>query len=75
MELKLDIPFQQLLDLVKNLPVREKGILKEELDKNSKPEIDREEFRKLLLQAPTFSNKQLKAIKQARKQINKWRTV
>lgn len=75
MEIKLDMPFEQLRQMVHQLSKNEKEILKAELELNADTKMSGDEFRKFLLKGPVFSRKQIQAIKDARKQINTWRTT
>jgi len=72
----VDIKFDELLKIVKNLPESKLSILKAELEKEpeSKSEKNREDLKTLLLNGPTFSEEQLADIAQTREAINRWRT-
>ena len=73
MQIQVDIGFDELLDVVKKLPEDQRSILRNELD--TKPVKSRKDnFRDLLLNGPTFSDKQIEAMEETRKAINKWRT-
>ncbi|WP_295655515.1 hypothetical protein [uncultured Mucilaginibacter sp.] len=89
MELKVDIGFEELLHAIQQLPEDQLTALKDKLngDKNPsgmadlknnandpKNSSNMDELRALLLTGPVFTKEQLKAISDARKQINKWRT-
>jgi len=74
MEALVDIKFDELLKIVKNLPEGKLSILKQEIEKDAKQDNNRVEFEKLLLNGPTFSKKQLDNIANTRKAINQWRT-
>jgi len=75
MEMKVQIPFQQLLTVVKTLTPAQKAKLRQELDdqpvKTTKKHAD---FTELLLNGPVFTEKQIKTIEENRKSIAKWRT-
>lgn len=73
MEVLVDIEFNQLVKIAKKLPAKQWTKLKAEVE--SKPVSDkrREEFKKLLLDGPVFSEKQLETIAETRKAINQWR--
>ena len=75
MEMKVQIPFQQLLTVVKTLTPSQKAKLRQELDdqpvKTTKKHTD---FTELLLNGPVFTEKQIKTIEENRKSIAKWRT-
>ena len=74
MEALVDIKFNELLKIVKNLPESKLSQLKAEIEKNDVQEDNREDFKALLLNGPTFSKKQLDNIARTRKAINQWRT-
>lgn len=75
MQVQVDIQFDDLLRIVKNLPDTQLSILKREIEQE-KPTQDtkRQDFKAFLLNGPTFSKKQLETISKTRKAINKWRT-
>jgi hypothetical protein len=74
MQVQVDIEFDQLVQIAKKLPARQWTKLKAEVE--AKPAIakKRDELKKLLLNGPTFSKKQLETIAETRNAINKWRT-
>ena len=74
MQVQLDIEFDQLVQIAKKLPATQWTKLKAEVE--AKPLIDkkRDDLKKLLLNGPTFSKKQLETIAETRNAINKWRT-
>lgn len=74
MQALVDIKFDELLKIVKNLPENKLSELKAEIEKENKQQTNREDFEKLLLNGPTFSKKQLDNIAMTRKAINQWRT-
>jgi hypothetical protein len=74
MHIQVDIGFEQLLEIVRNLPGEQLDRLKEEIEKNKKTKnvsVDKESF---LLSGPVFTDEQIEDILEARKTINKWRT-
>ena len=73
MQIQVDIGFEELLEIVKNLPEAQLLRLKNELGDKPKQHT-KDNFRGLLLNGPTFSNEQIKAMEEAREGINKWRT-
>jgi len=75
MQALVDIGFDELLKIVKNLPGNQLSKLKEEIEKENQSNIDRHDFEALLLKGPTFSNKQLANIANTRKAINQWRRI
>jgi hypothetical protein len=74
MRVQVDIGFNQLVQLAKQLPPTQWKKLKQEVETSVPENKEREEFKTLLLNGPTFSNKQLDAITETRNKINQWRT-
>ena len=76
MEVRVNIPFVELLAIVRQLPAAEKRRLRQELDKKPEPEVQKQSrLTELLLSGPTFTEEQIKAIEETRKSINQWRTT
>lgn len=74
MEIKVQVPFQQLLTLVKKLTPMQKAILKKELNGN-KPSVERsDDFIEFLLNGPVYSEKEIATIEENKKSIAAWRT-
>ena len=74
MQTQVNIEFDQLVELAKQLPTTQWTKLKKEVEEkvsNAKPNSD---LVSLLLSAPTFSKKQLDEIAKTRKALNQWRT-
>jgi hypothetical protein len=74
MQAVIDIKFDELLKIVRNLPENKLSELRLEIEKKSQPVDSRDDFKALLLNGPTFSKKQLDDIAKTRKAINQWRT-
>jgi hypothetical protein len=74
MQVQLEIGYDQLVKLVKQLPKKQWTRLKTEVKKNEAPSDSQTDMLTLLLNGPTFSKKQLDEIAKARKEINQWRT-
>ena len=74
MQVQVDIGFDELVGIVKRLPREQFLKLKSELEKQETKHTDSQTLESFLLEAPTFSDKQIEEIAQARKAINKWRT-
>ena len=74
MRAQVDIGFDQLVQIAKKLPAQQWTKLKAEVEAQSNVDTEREEFKKLLLNGPTLSKKQLNTIVETRKAINQWRT-
>lgn len=73
MQAQIDIGFDQLVKLLKQLPKSQWKKLKTEIEakEQASSPSDMLEF---LLKAPTFSKKQLDEIARAHKEISQWRT-
>ena len=74
MALKAQIPFQQILTVVKTLTPAQKARLREELAEKSKKPKKLSVFTELLLKGPVFTKKQIETIEENRKSIAAWRT-
>ena len=74
MELKVQIPFQQLLTAVKTLTSSQKARLKQELEAGKHKKDDKAAFIEMLLNGPVFTEKDILTIEENRKSIAKWRT-
>ncbi len=74
MELRFDIPSQQLLTLVKSLSPKQKERLIQELQKETSFRDENDEFLKILLNGPVYSKEEIKQIEANRKSITEWRT-
>ncbi|MES2268203.1 MAG: hypothetical protein V4520_15690 [Bacteroidota bacterium] len=72
MQIQVDIGFNDLVEIVKNLPKDKLLQLKKELE--DKPVKVKDQFRDFLINGPTLSDEQVKTMGEARKAINKWRT-
>ena len=74
MELKVQVPFEQLLTVVKTLTSAEKARLRQELDEKRTEQKDKDAFIELLLNGPVYTEEEIKVIEDNRKSIAKWRT-
>ncbi len=74
MEVQVDIEFDQLVKLAKQLPATQWSKLKKEVEEKVSNPKQNSDLVSLLLSAPTYSKKQLDEIAKTRKAINKWRT-
>ena len=74
MALKAEIPFKQILTVVKSLTPSQKEKLKVVLFETENIPKKQSDFTKFLLSGPVFSKKQIDVIKQNRKSIDQWRT-
>lgn len=73
MQIQLDIGFDQLVSLAKNLSPKQWNRLKKEVEKKEAIGEKQEDMETFLLSAPTLNDEQLDAIHEARKSINQWR--
>lgn len=76
MELKLNIQYQELLNLIQQLPNNQVIQLKKDLNtilkkKQEKPKTD---FQKMLLEAPVMDDEEYETYLENRKHFNQWRT-
>jgi hypothetical protein len=67
MELKLEITLDQLIEATKQLPANQLGKLKTEINKIVLTKKSKEDFRRFLLQALVFSEKQIALMEEARR--------
>lgn len=74
MQVQVDIKFDELLKIVKALPVGQLNQLKAEIEKEVKEERPKTDLETLLLNGPTATKEQLEVIEKNRKAINQWRT-
>ena len=74
MQTQIDIEFDQLVELAKQLPTTQWTKLKKEVEEKSPHKKHNSDLVSLLLSAPTYSKKQLAGIAKTRKAINQWRT-
>ena len=72
MQVQLNLPFEQLVKIVKTLPKGQLKQLKAEIEKESKSNLNNLEI--LLLNGPTATEKELEQININRQSINQWRT-
>lgn len=73
MQVQVDIRFEQLVSIVKKLPSSQWAKLKSEIERSGKDVSKNQDLETFLLQAPTFSQKQLDTIAETRKAVNQWR--
>jgi len=74
MEMKLQVPFQQLLTMVKSLTPAQKAKLRQELAEDKRAKTDKDEFIEYLLNGPVYSEKEIQVMEENRKSIAAWRT-
>ncbi len=76
MELTVNLEYEQIMRLVKQLPANQIAKLKAELDDSYlkvKSEAEMQEFRAFLLQGPVMSDEQYKEFKENRAKFSVWR--
>jgi len=74
MEMKVQIPFQQLLTAVRTLTPTQKARLREELAEENPAKDDKDAFIEMLLNGPVYTEKDIQTIEENRKSLAKWRT-
>lgn len=74
MQTQVNIEFDQLVELAKQLPANQWVKLKKEVEEKKVDAQKNSHLVSLLLSAPTFSKRQLDEIAKTRKAINQWRT-
>lgn len=74
MRVQVEIGFDQLLKLAKQLPATQWVKLKTEVEKEKQRVDATSDMEAFLLTAPTFNRKQLDEIAKTRKAISQWRT-
>lgn len=73
MQLQVNIPFQQLLDLIKSLPKSQQQLLRVELEKVAE-NSSTASLEELLLSGPIAEKEDLDRIRTNRKSLNQWRS-
>ncbi len=74
METQVNIEFDQLVELAKQLPSKQWTKLKKRVEEKTSDSKQHSDLVSLLLSAPTYTRKQLEEIAKTRKAINQWRT-
>ena len=74
MEMKLQIPFDQLLTAIKTLTPNQKARLKQELNEVNSANDEKAAFIETLLKGPVYTEKEIQTIEENRKSIAKWWT-
>ena len=75
MEVTVQIPFEQLVRIVKQLEPDQKAKLQRELTETEVKTFSKENsLKQLLIKGPVFTEEQIKTIEKTRKSINQWRT-
>lgn len=74
MQAQVDIAFDQLVKIAKQLPATQWTKLKREVEEKTTNPKQNSNLVSLLLSAPTYSKRQLDEVAKTRKAINQWRT-
>jgi hypothetical protein len=74
MEIKVNIPFEELVAIVRQLSPTQKAELQKELGQAPGPGTKKSRLTEILLNGPVFTDEQIKTIEDTRKSINEWRT-
>lgn len=74
MELRVQIPFKQILTVIKTLTPAQKAKIREELDSSKSTQSPSSDFTEKLLKGPVFTSDEIKVIEENRKSIAQWRT-
>lgn len=74
MQTQVDIEFDQLVKLAKQLPAKQWNKLKKQVEEKASIPDRNTDLVALLLSAPTYNKKQLDEIANTRKSLNQWRT-
>jgi hypothetical protein len=74
MQVQIDIGFEQLVKLVKALPLAKRKQLKAAIESETKGQGNVTHLKDLLLKGPVASPKQLATIADNRKALNQWRS-
>lgn len=70
----IQVPFQQLLTLIKSLTPAEKETIRQELADNEPQQNKNDDFIQFLLNGPVYTDKDIAVIEENRKSIAAWRT-
>ncbi|MEI6143718.1 MAG: hypothetical protein WCP85_30850 [Mariniphaga sp.] len=77
MQLTVDIPYEQLIDIIRNLPPNQRAKIKADLELSvpvNDVETKKTEFQEFLLKGPVMSDEQYAAFIENRKAFNQWRS-
>ena len=80
MELRINLGYEQILHLVRQLPFQKKQQLTQEIEKELRLEEEKKqagnnelsEFQEFLLKGPVMSDEQFKNFQELRKSFNRW---
>jgi len=74
MQLTVDIPYEQLIDIIRHLPPKQLAKIKADLRLSvhvNEAETKKTDFQEFLLRGPVMSDEQYAAFKENRKALNK----
>jgi hypothetical protein len=74
MELKVQLPFQALLDLIKSLSPDEKKKIRQELENPVSTPSPKDDFIEFLMNGPVYGKEEIEQIEENHKSITAWRT-
>ena len=74
MEMKVQVPFNQLLTVVRTLTPGQKAKLRAELSEEKVLTNQNDDIIEYLLNGPVYDEKDINIIEENRKSITKWRT-
>ena len=77
MQLTVEIPYEQLIAIIRHLPSNQRAKIKADLELSvpvNDVDIKKTEFQEFLLRGPVMSDEQYSAFKENRKAFNKWRS-
>lgn len=72
--MKVQVPFQQLLTIVKTLTPTQKARLRQELKEDKPTKKEKDDYIEFLLNGPVYSEKDIAIVEENRKSIAAWRT-
>jgi hypothetical protein len=77
MQLTVDIPYEQLINIIRHLPANQLAKIKSDLEHPvavNNTETEKTNFREFLLKGPVMTDDQYSDFKENRKAFNQWRT-
>lgn len=77
MQVIVDIQYEQLIDIIRNLPANQLEKIKSDLKNTvavNKDETGKIDFQKFILKGPVMTDVQSEAFKENRKAFNQWRS-
>jgi 3-methyladenine DNA glycosylase Tag len=77
MQLTVNIPYEQLIDIIRHLPANQLEKIKSDLQNTvgiNQVENEKADFQKFILKGPVMTDLQYSAFKENRKTFNQWRS-